>query len=70
MKDIKIGSYVRLTKDHTQIYRVFSFDKDVVVVYDTNKVQQILNISEIEIGDDDDMISFDQNSVIYNESDI
>lgn len=70
MEEIKIGSYIRLIKDRTQIYKVSSLNEEIVIAYNTNKIQQTLNISEIEIGDDNDMILFDQNGVVYKESDI
>lgn len=70
MEEIKIGSYIRLIKDRTQIYKVSSLNEEIVIAYNTNKIQQTLNISEIEIGDDNDMILFDQNDVVYKESDI
>lgn len=70
MEEIKIGSYIRLIKDRTQIYKVSSLNEEIVIAYNTNKIQQTLNISEIEIGDDNDIILFDQNDVVYKESDI
>lgn len=62
---IERGSYIRLKKDKSQIFKVISFNEEVVLALPKNKPQVILKYSDIEPGDDDDMLTYESGQSIF-----
>lgn len=61
MEEITIGSYIRLKKTPTQIYKVFDIDCEgqSIDAIQKNGHRVILDISEVELGSDDDMLLYE-----------
>ena len=66
MKEITIGSYIRLKKTPTQIYKVFDIDCEgqSIDAIQKNGYRLILDVSEVELGSDDDMLLYESNTQI------
>ena len=66
MNEITIGSYTRLKKTPTQIYKVFDIDceSQSIDAIQKNGHKLILDISEVELGSDDDMLLYESNTQI------
>lgn len=67
MEEITHGSYIRLKKDPTQIYKVLDIDSEGQSIDAIQKKGNriILNITEIEKGTDDDMVSYEGDQIDY-----
>lgn len=65
MEEITIGSYIRLKNDKSQIFKVITFNEEVVLVLPKNKPQVILKYSDIELGDDKDMLIYENDQPIF-----
>ena len=61
MEEITIGSYIRLKKTPTQIYKVVDIDCEgqSIDAIQKNGHRVILDISEVELGSDDDMLLYE-----------
>lgn len=66
MKEIVSGSYIRLKKNPIQIYKVFSIDYEgqSIDAIQKNGHRIVLDISEVELGSDDDMLLYENNTPI------
>lgn len=65
MKDIEIGSYVKLKSEPTHIFRVLGINEFDAYVINKDGKQKIVNIPDLELGDDDDMLSFESDTPIF-----
>lgn len=70
MKDITGGSYIRLIKEPTKVYKVTSVNEQAKLIdaTDQNRNRISLNLMDVELADNDDIFTFEDNSSpIYEE---
>lgn len=67
MEEIIGNSYIRLKCDRTKIYKVLSVNKEARLVdaRQQNSKRVPLNLDDIELADSNDMIEFEQGTIVY-----
>lgn len=61
----EIGAYVKLKSDPTQIFKVLGSNNIHVYASDRNEVPKLIDIANVELCNEDDIISFGDNTPIF-----
>lgn len=64
-QEIKIGDYVKLKNDPNQIFKVLGSNDIHVYASDRNGVPKLIDIANVELCNEDDIISFGDNTPIF-----
>ena len=62
-KQITGGSYVKLKENPSKVYKVTDVNCELIDATQKDKKRVVLNISDVELGTDDDMIRYEDNSI-------
>ncbi|MCX4359026.1 MAG: hypothetical protein OSJ22_05260 [Rikenellaceae bacterium] len=57
------GTYVKLKVCPSKIYKVTDVNFELIDATQKDKKRVVLNLSDVELGTDDDMIKYEDNSI-------